>query len=73
MAGEESEANISPQPAVNNFVAAKNFAARFGWRSLSIFTIQFCGFPHRRARSANDQSLQRLSAYRPAHRRGLTL
>jgi hypothetical protein len=31
MVGEESGAILSPQPAVNNFVAAQKFAARFGW------------------------------------------
>jgi hypothetical protein len=31
MTGEEAERNRSPQPVVNNCVAAKKFAARFGW------------------------------------------
>jgi hypothetical protein len=44
MACEESVAELSPQQAVNNFVAAKNSAARFGWRLSLIFTIRVRGF-----------------------------
>jgi hypothetical protein len=31
MGGEEGRSGFPPQPAVKNFVAAKKFAARFGW------------------------------------------
>jgi len=41
------------------------------WHAYS--AIRFSGFPPRRVRSSNVWSLQRLCAYRPTRRAGLTL
>jgi len=60
MVGEEAQRNLSPQLALNNFVAANKFAARFGWRGLWVFTIRGFGFPHRRTKSSNAESQKRL-------------
>ena len=71
MAGEEAQ-QFSPQPAVNNFVAAKELAARFGWRCQMVFTIRVhwffrTGGPGLLTISrSNDFEL-----YRPARRAGL--
>jgi len=60
MGGEESEANPSPQPPVNNFTGVE--ALRFNrdriWEEFVI--SMFLAFPLRQARSANDQPQQRL-------------
>jgi len=58
--GEESAAKISPQPTVNNSVAAKKWRPDSDGEDLEFSLSVSLVFPHRRARSATTQSLQRL-------------
>jgi hypothetical protein len=58
--GEESAAKISPQPTVNNFVAANKSRSDSDGENLEFSLSVSSVFPHRRARSVTTQSLQRL-------------
>jgi len=62
MGGEESAAKNSPQPPVNNFAGARASRQDSDGVVDSLWLSASSVFPPRRARSANDQSSQRLWA-----------
>lgn len=60
MGGAADRQQFAAAPTVNNFAAATAATTDSGWPLILISCIRLTGFPHRRARSVNDQSPQPL-------------